>query len=275
MRKLLPKFRKRINKHKVETSTVCGVLIVVSILQIITLFRDAVIERIMLRTHSDTIVKILYFDKLSDPNLKYALGEYYFGKGTYDIEKAKKYFIESIELDEKLPLAHYQLSRVYFITGDQQNALVEINKELEYHPDFKRSYYIRGLVYGYSNQLALAVEDFKQFLKWKPDSWAGHNDLAWVYFQQGDFKNALLTAQDGLRYSPGNPWLLNTVGISLKNMGDIEGARTAFQTSLTNINKLTPETWGSAYPGNDPDFYQKGFSNMKKTVENNLQLVQN
>jgi tetratricopeptide (TPR) repeat protein len=96
-----------------------------------------------------------------------------------------------------------------------------------------------------------------------------------VYFQQGDFKNALLTAQDGLRYSPGNPWLLNTVGISLKNMGDIEGARTAFQTSLTNINKLTPETWGSAYPGNDPDFYQKGFSNMKKTVENNLQLVQN
>lgn len=274
MRKIIPKLRKHINTNKLETSTICGVLILVSLIQIIFLFRDSLVAPVLAKTGSDTLVKIIYFDKLRDPNLMYSLGEYYFGSGTYDLEKAKSYFEKSINLDEKLPLAHYQLSRVYFITGDQAKALTEINKEIKYNPDFMRSYYIRGLVHGYSGQLQYAVDDFKTFLAWKPTSWAGHNDLAWVYFQQGDFENAYITAMTGIKHSPDNPWLLNTVGISLKNLGQPELAKGAFEKALTKINTLSPEEWGKAYPGNDPAFYDKGFSNMKKTVENNLSLLQ-
>ena len=182
-------------------------------------------------------------------------------------------FEKAIALDEKLPLAHYQLSRVYFIAGDQVSALKEINKEIEYYPDFSRSHYIRGLVYGYSNQLDLAVLDFKSFIEKNPTTWAGYNDLAWIYFQQGDFQNSYSAAIDGLKQAPGNPWLLNSVGISLKNMGNVVAAKVAFTTALQNMNALTANSWGKAYPGNDPDFYQKGFSNMKKTIEDNLALV--
>ena len=273
MSKFIPKIRKKIAKNTTTTATICGILIFVSLFQILTLFRDRIVSKIFGLTHSDLLVRIIYLDRSNDPNLYYALGEYYFGAGAYDFEKSKYYFEKSISIDEKLPLAHYQLSRIYFITGDQKTALSEINKEIEYYPNFKRSHYIRGLVYGYSGKLDLAVLDFKEFIAWKPETWAGYNDLAWIYFQQGDFTNSYETAAKGLKYAPGNPWLLNTVGISLKNLGDSVGAKRAFEASLATINTLTPESWGKAYPGNDPDFYNKGFSNMKKTVEDNIALL--
>ena len=274
MKKKIHLARKHVNSRKTEIATLSLVIIVVSILFILSLVRDRIVAPILSYTKSDKLVKVLYFDRLSDPRLHFALGNYYFGEGAhYDLYKAEGYYKKALLLDEKLPLANYQLARVYFVSGDQTKALEYINKELEYYPDFKRSHYIRGLVYGYSGELALAVLDFKEFLKWKPDSWAGHNDLAWIYFQQGNFEDAFITASDGLRYSPGNPWLLNSVGISLKNLGQKELAKSAFQSALIGANNLSPTDWGKAYPGNDPDFYKKGYGNMRATIESNLKLL--
>jgi tetratricopeptide (TPR) repeat protein len=266
--------RGHINAKKTETTALSLVIIIISILFIVSNLRDRFVAPVLAYTESDALVKIIYFDKLSDPQLHFSLGNYYFGEGAhYDLYKAESYYQKALFLDEKLPLANYQLSRVYFVGGDQKKALAYINKELEYHPDFKRSHYIRGLVYGYSGQLNLAVEDFKSFLAWKPNSWAGHNDLAWIYFQQGDFENAYLTASEGLAFSPGNPWLLNSVGISLKNLGRPELAGAAFQAALIGVGNISAEDWGKAYPGNDPDFYQKGYGNMLTTIEKNIKLL--
>ena len=122
-------------------------------------------------------------------------------------------------LDPRLEISHYQLARIYFINSNFSSALAEINTEISLFPDFKRSYYVRGLIYGYTNKLDKAVDDFKIFLEWKSESWAGHNDLAWVYFMKGDYKNSAATARDGLRYNPGNVWLNNSLGVALLNDG--------------------------------------------------------
>src|SRR5688572_13152541 len=47
----------------------------------------------------------------NDPNVTFAVGNYYFGGGAYDIQKARDYFLLTIEQDATLPGAHYQLSR--------------------------------------------------------------------------------------------------------------------------------------------------------------------
>ncbi len=276
MKKRLRGLKKHIAKRKKEVIILASLMLVVGILWAGAAGRDKLVAPLLARTGSDTLVKIIYFDRLGDPNLHFALGNYYFGEsGHYDLVKAESYYKKALRLDSKLALANYQLSRVYFVSGDQQKALQYINYELEYYPEFKRSHYIRGLVYGYSGQLPLAVKDFKAFIDWKPDSWAGHNDLAWVYFQQGDFNNAYLTAQEGLKYSPNNPWLLNSIGISAKNLGNRDEAKQAFEQALSAAKGLTAEEWGRAYPGNDPDFYQKGYGNMRATIENNLKLLDN
>jgi tetratricopeptide (TPR) repeat protein len=225
---------------------------------------------------TDLITRVLFFDQLKNPDFTFEIGNYYFGMGSvYNPVMAIKYYKETIALQNNYPRAHYQLSRVYFVIGKQDIAREEINKELELFPDYSRSFYIRGLVNGYTGRLNEAVSDFKNFLAWKPESWAGHNDLAWIYFQKGDFYNAYLTAEDGLKYSENNPWLLNAIGVSLKNTDNEEEALKAFETSLKVVSNMKSDEWGSAYPGNDPSFYDTGLANMKTTIEKNISLIKN
>ncbi|KKW19729.1 MAG: Tetratricopeptide TPR_1 repeat-containing protein [Parcubacteria group bacterium GW2011_GWA2_51_10] len=210
-----------------------------------------------------------------DAALRFEIGNYYFGAGAYDLKKAEKYFRETLELDAEFQGSHYQLARVYFIRGDFYDALREINEEIQMYPDNKRSNYVRGLIYGYTGKLPKAEADFQEFLEWKPDSWAGHNDLAWIYFQRGKYQEAVDAAAEGLRIAPYNPWLLNSEGVSLLNIGDKKGARAAFERALMILESMSPEDWGRAYPGNDPNVYQTGFDSMKSAIQKNLQLLSN
>ncbi len=209
----------------------------------------------------------------SDPNLFFDMGNYYFGGGAYDLKKAEAYFRKALTLDPSMEGPHYQLARVYFIRSDFPDALAEINAELALHPDFGRSYYVRGLIYGYSGQLAKAEADFKAFLAWKPESWAGNNDLAWIYFQEGKYAEARDTARTGLKIEPNNPWLWNSLGVALLNMDDKKGAKEAFAKALSILATMSEASWGAAYPGNNPDIYTEGFLKMKSSLEENMRLL--
>src|SRR3989338_8713867 len=147
----------------------------------------------------------------NDASVLFEAGNRHFSSEAYDIDRAKEYFKEALKIDPEFPGVHYQLARVYFIESNFYDALLEINKEIELHPDFKRSYYVRGLIYGYTDRLPEAESDFKEFLKWKPDSWAGNNDLAWILFQQGKYAETRDVALAGLAIAPNNLWLLNSM----------------------------------------------------------------
>lgn len=209
----------------------------------------------------------------SNPELLFSIGNYYFGGGAYDTEKAERYFREALELDPLLSGPHYQLARIYFVRGDFYLAEAQINKEMELHPELKRPHYVRGLIYGYRGRLPEAAAEFKAFLEWQPKSWAGNNDLAWVYFQQGNYAEARDTAYAGLEAAPDNPWLLNSLGVALLNLHDTTGAREAFRKALERIDSMTEVDWGAAYPGNNPDIYGEGFTKMRASIEENLKLL--
>ncbi len=210
---------------------------------------------------------------LHNASLRFEIGNHYFGGGAYDIEKAESYFKKSLDIDPKIAGAHYQIARIYFIHGDFYTALDEINNEIELYPDFKRSYYVRGLIYGYANEPDNAIADFKTFLEWKPESWAGHNDLAWVYFMKGDYKNSAATAREGLVFSPNNVWLLNSLGVALLNEGKLIEAKKALTEALTFADAMTPNDWGMSYPGNNPSVYDDGLTAMKTSIRRNLDLI--
>jgi tetratricopeptide (TPR) repeat protein len=220
--------------------------------------------------HTDSVAPA--FDR-TDPELFFEIGNYYFGGGAYDTQKAEKYFRAALALDPNMEGPHYQLARINFIHSDFNDAASEINKEIELHPDFGRSHYVRGLIYGYSGRLLEAETEFRKFLNWKPDSWAGNNDLAWIYFQEGKYAEALEVARAGLAITPNNPWLLNSLGVALLNTNDKKGAKEAFIGALTFLNAMTEREWGAAYPGNDPNIYGNGFSKMKESIAENLKLL--
>ncbi|MDP2837982.1 MAG: tetratricopeptide repeat protein [Candidatus Moranbacteria bacterium] len=205
--------------------------------------------------------------------LAFTIGEYYFNHGSYDIAKAESYYTRAITLDAQYLEAYYQRGRVFFIQGKFSRASVDMQTVLRIDPEFKKAHYMLGLINGYSGALDQAIEDFKTFLEWKPSSWAGHNDLVWVYFQKGDYKNAKEVAIKGLVFAPENPWLENALGVALMNLEDLDQAREHFEQALKHANQLTPERWGAAYPGNDPTLYAKGLDTMRASIQKNLDLL--
>lgn len=47
-----------------------------------------------------------------DAELRFDIGNYYFGGSAYDTEKAERYFREALALDSDLQGPHYQLARI-------------------------------------------------------------------------------------------------------------------------------------------------------------------
>ena len=208
-----------------------------------------------------------------DAGLAMEIGKYYFNGGTYDLGKAKKAFEKAKDIDPKLIGPRFQLGRIEFIKGNLVSALMFANEELLLHPEFDRVYYLRGLIHGYAGSLSQAAEDFQEFLKTHPKSWAAHNDLAWIYFRQGEFKKVAEIAKKGLDLNPENPWLLITYGTALLNLDKKDEAKRILTQALAEAEKLTPEGWGKAYPGNNPVIYAKGLDEMKKVIKRNIELA--
>jgi tetratricopeptide (TPR) repeat protein len=206
-----------------------------------------------------------------------AAGNLFFGNfpSLYNLNLAEFFYTNAAYplLGKSAPYAHYQLSRTYFITGNLTASILEIQKELELYPTHTRAYYILGLTYGYLNQEQKAIQAFSKFIEENPTSWAARNDKAWLQFRIGNISQALETIEP-VAHDTSNPWVQNTYGTLLMNTGRYAEAKQAFTYALKNVDTMSIDDWGMAYPGNDPRIYNIGLNAMKSSIQNNLALVE-
>ena len=203
-----------------------------------------------------------------------AFGGKILGFRVYNIALAEIFYTRATELGHPPQWANYQLSRVNFINGRQGEAVKYADKELELYPENCRTNYVRGLAYAYDDKLNRAIENFQAFNICFPDSWAGHNDLAWFYFRDGDYESAKKTIEQVINKYPTNPWIQNSYGVALMNSGDLMKAVYAFAAANRVASAMTESDWGAAYPGNDSDIYGEGLEAMRKTIKENMILLQ-
>jgi tetratricopeptide (TPR) repeat protein len=199
---------------------------------------------------------------------------YNIGLAKYFLNKANE---ETPTSGEEGPAEYvnYQLSRINFIQGNLIDAIYFADRELHLHPENCRTYYIRGLTYGYMERFDKAAEDFEIFnTACVFNSWAGHNDLAWFYFQQGDIKKMRSTIEKVITIYTTNPWIQNTYGLALLNSDEYEKAKEAFLRAKSAADAMTEKDWGRAYPGNNPRIYGKGLAAMRSTIEENLRITE-
>lgn len=210
------------------------------------------------------------------PSTHLKLGNLFFGgnPSLYNLQLAQYFFTYSSYplLGQAPEFSHYQLSRTNFIQGRFETAIAEALVELELYPHNTRTYYILGLTYGYTNRELDAIEAFSNFIEHNPDSWAARNDKAWLQFRIGDVDGALETMEPVANFQ--NPWVQNTRGTLLLNMGKVTEAKQAFIEAQEIVSAMSEEDWGRAYPGNDPRIYAVGLSAMRTSIANNLTLVE-
>lgn len=217
-----------------------------------------------------------YFALLAPPQTpkdNFELGIYYFSAEHHYLGRAEFFLKRALDERDDYPAANLQLARVYFLRGEFPQALAYANRELQYHPENHTTYYLRGLINGYSKDFSHAEEDFKTFLSYEPESWAAHNDLAFVYFQEGKYTEVAAIAKDGLLFSAGNPWLHNSLGVAELNLGDTTDALQNLTLAKKEFLHMTPSQWGQAYPGNDPGLYAGGLRSILASIDTNIELV--
>jgi tetratricopeptide (TPR) repeat protein len=199
------------------------------------------------------------------------LGNTYFGGAlSYNLNRADFLYSAALFIHPGNLHASHQRARIAFLRGDFDNALALINKQIELHnTSFMASYYIRGLIHGYRKEYIEAERDFKTFLTWDPQNWAALNDLAWVYFAQGKFKEAEEASYRGLKIAPTNPWLLTMHGMSLFNQNGIAEATKDLEKARRYAADLTEEDWIRAYPGNNPLIASSGLVSLRAAIEEN------
>src|SRR5687767_8378956 len=83
--------------------------------------------------------RLSIFLNKNNPELAMAIGGYHYngvaGGGEYDVDIAQKAYEKAVAIEPGILWGHYQLARIYFVKGDFDRALVEINKELEANPE--------------------------------------------------------------------------------------------------------------------------------------------
>ena len=211
--------------------------------------------------------------KIKDAAEAIRLGNYYFNNGAYDLEKAEEAFRRALKADPKILWGHYQLARIYFVKGEKNKALEEINKELEANPENLRSLYVRGLIYGAMGRLQEAESDFKNFTMWAPKEWAGYNDLAWILAKEGKYAEAEKAAQEGIKEALDgnkNPWLWNSMGVAQLNLKKYSEPKKSFEAVKKLAQNLTLQEWQRAYPGNNPEESARGLDAFKIAVQANF-----
>ncbi|MFH0929855.1 MAG: tetratricopeptide repeat protein [Candidatus Moraniibacteriota bacterium] len=203
-----------------------------------------------------------------------AKGNSYFNSGgSYDLEKAAKWYKAAIFADHNLSAAYYQLARVYFVQNKLEEATLEIDKAISLNSQGTRSYYIKGLIDGYSKNYKGAIIDFKKFIEMFPKEWAGYNDLAWAYYKDNDYENAKDTLEKGLVVEPDNPWLLNGLGVSYNALGEFDKAKEVLKKTSEIAGNLSINDWKIAYPGNNASSADWDLAKFKTDIKSNLGLA--
>ena len=208
----------------------------------------------------------------------YTRGLYYFGKGSYDLPAARHAFEEAlVHSGGHYRSAYLEIARTYFVEGDFSSALIEADAELANYPDNNRAHYVEGLIYGFRNQYIQAEEQFKTYITNEPyPSWAPYNDLAWVYFSEGDYADAAQTAWQGMQHpieAPFSAWLENSYAVAEMNLGKYAEAEKYFLLAQKDFAAMTPAQWGISYSGNNPIQYGQGLTQARQAIAENLVLV--
>ena len=210
----------------------------------------------------------------SNAQLVMQIGDHFFNRGGYDLDRAEKAFRKAVRLEPDIPMGHYQLARIYFVKGETERALEEINLEITLNQWNLRSFYIRGLIYGYGKRFEAAENDFRRFIEWTPKEWAGYNDLAWILAERGKYTDAAETINKAFEEIPeareNNPWLWNSLGVAYLNLEAYTKAEEAFLKAEKIAVSMPLAEWLRAYPGNDSDNALKGLENFKFAIEANL-----
>ncbi|MBF0429448.1 MAG: tetratricopeptide repeat protein, partial [Magnetococcales bacterium] len=129
--------------------------------------------------------------------------------------KAETIGLNVIDEDPKNADAYFVAGFAAFERGNLAVALERLNQAITLQSDIADFYTHRGVVLAALKQPEEAIRDFNRTLKITPDDPSALANLARLYVQQGEARQALPLIQQALRHQPDDPVLLGDMAVIL------------------------------------------------------------
>jgi tetratricopeptide (TPR) repeat protein len=162
------------------------------------------------------------------------------------VDRAIADFDVALALDPQQGPAFNNRGNAFLLLGQYEKAIADYDKALEVGltntADLTRLYYNRGLAYQSKGEENLALQDVNRALEYDPYYAEAYYNRAIIRTARGDYRGAVEDYTRSLRLKPGNVKALNNRGVVYKMLGEYERAL----RDLDGAIQLQP-TYADAY----------------------------
>jgi Flp pilus assembly protein TadD len=132
---------------------------------------------------------------------------------------------KAADLHNEMGIVHYQLRRFAEAEADFKQAMTSDKKWSEPHNNL-------GDVYDLTGRWEAALAEYRKAIELAPRETDAYENLCSVLTQHGRSKEALPYAQTAIRLDPRDTEAQHCLGITLDNLGDLDGAEQAFRRAI-------------------------------------------
>jgi len=122
-----------------------------------------------------------------------------------DYEKAKEFYIKSIEsdnLDMYKVYTYNNLGLIYEMESDYTKAIRVLLKSIKMNPEFPDPYLTLGVIYHNQKRYTEAAKYYNEAIKVKSDFHLGYYNLGLLYYSKKDYNNALKAFEQAVVIDP-------------------------------------------------------------------------
>ncbi|BCX15090.1 MAG: glycosyl transferase [Patescibacteria group bacterium] len=179
-------------------------------------------------------------------------------------------FKKSINLDDKIVAAHFDLALAYMQTGDELSAIESLKKTTKLKPDDFEAFNLLGHLYMNQKMVDLALPCFLKATKINPMMAEAHYNLGVAYMQKKMFDKALSAYKKSLKVFPNNSIVFNNIGVVYEDMGNPQKALEYFKKAIkvNPQNATALQNIGAYYIKIDPKKSKEYFEKATKIEKN-------
>jgi tetratricopeptide (TPR) repeat protein len=115
---------------------------------------------------------------------------------------------------------------------DDDVAIAEFSEAIRLKPDNSMAYYNRGITYSDKGDWDKAIADYSEAIRFEPDYVAAYNDRGNAYGDKGDWDKAIADESEAIRLDPHFVEAHNARGIFYGHRGDYEKAVADFNEAI-------------------------------------------
>ncbi len=164
------------------------------------------------------------------PRVHARMAEAFWAKGL--LGEARQHFLEDLRADPGGLDTLLNLGELLVEMGQTNAAAEKFRQVLELHPDESTAHFQLGLLALGEGDLTLAVQQFRRVLRIDTTYPGAHLKMAQIYHRQADAAEALYHANSELAQQQLDEPTLLELGNLLMDLGQLDGAETAFRRRL-------------------------------------------